>query len=218
MSLRRGQAKTIVLFGIAVAAIWGFIIVSGAVGIIAYDIQSHLARFQDTGELTRTLLYEELWEVIKEKPWVGIGPGEFLANGEFMVMRPWGLSAVVPHNNLLGMAAQAGLPAAGAYLLWILVVVRRLWKFKSSAIDGAGRMRAARYAQGCLAVIVYQQVFGLFHDTWAIKEQYLWIGLGIGLWQVHTTKFAANRAAEESIEQDDVRESRRQKARNLRVA
>jgi O-antigen ligase len=87
-----------------------------------------LVRFEkpETKSSGRFELYQKAWAMIQERPWTGHGSGSFYGN-ETAYSRPGDPNATMhqlPHNILLQLAAEQGLPVAG---LFICLVGATLW-------------------------------------------------------------------------------------------
>lgn len=85
----------------------------------------------------RAQMWHVGWKMIKEKPLTGVGPGRagklyrsYLAPGDPVPAYHGHL-----HNNLIQLAAEAGLPAAGAAILLAVVLLLDLLKALRSAIN-----------------------------------------------------------------------------------
>jgi len=69
----------------------------------------------------RAMLWHLSWQFIKAHPWLGIGPGQFP-----VAAYPFEKGFAHPHNMLLKMAVEWGIPAA---LLFISVMTYALWRW-----------------------------------------------------------------------------------------
>lgn len=121
----------------------------------------------------RAVIYEDLIVVAKGNPIWGIGKGRYVDSNN---LGPDG-GGFYPHSNLLGAAAEGGIPAAVFYALFIISVIVTL-------LTGAFRLpygSARCLITLALSVFVYQQFRGLVQDTVGLKELYLWAGVGTGL-------------------------------------
>jgi hypothetical protein len=128
------------------------------------------------GEGVRALLYAELIADIIENPWLGIGKGRFVETNNFSSLG----DGVFPHQNLLGVGAELGVPALllfGGFLLAGIVSLGRASLDRSSRQNEQLRLLVT----AVLAVFVYQQFRGLFQDTWVIRETYVWLGVAGGI-------------------------------------
>jgi hypothetical protein len=168
--------------GILVAGIALALAVSG--GLVA-SVEGKLLNFS-VGEGVRALIYTELVTDIVEHP-LGIGKGRFVETNNFS----WLGEGVFPHQNLLGIGAELGIPAlllfVGFVITTILVLGRTLSAQNATAVTL--RMLAATV----LAMFLYQQFRGLFQDTWVIRETYFWLGLGVGTLTARTAAAPVSR-------------------------
>jgi O-antigen ligase len=92
----------------------------------------------------------------------------------------WFGDGIYPHHNVLGIAAEMGIPAASLYVVFIIAVIwyigRRISKCNRTKQNTIGLVLMA-----VLGVFVYQQARGMLHDTWTLKELYFWVGFGCGV-------------------------------------
>lgn len=166
------RLRSAVLLGLIVIAVvmFGSVFASG----LYLSVNEKVQILAEGGGRIRTILY--LIELAAEHPWTGVGKGVFVTMNDF----EWGGEGQYPHNNLLGIAAEIGIPAAIAYLFFLVV-------FTLSALRAvrdlrkAGEDRMSLLLIAALSVVVFQQSRGMLHDTWTVKEMYFWVGFGIGL-------------------------------------
>lgn len=114
--------------------------------------------------------------VAADNAWIGIGRGRFQEINHL----GWFQQGIYPHHNILGIAAEMGIPAAMFYVafvvlsvLYLIAYIRRCKRDKSE--------KAALLLTATLGVLVYQQARGLLHDTWTFKELYFWVGFGFAV-------------------------------------
>jgi O-antigen ligase len=139
-------------------------------------LASKVRDYSEEGIRLPTLLL--LAQYIQSEPVTGIGLGQFAARS-FLPNAPEGL---YPHNNLLGIGAELGLPAALIYLTFIVFTaaagIRAVHRW--SAVTPARASLWPLAALGLLAFL-YLQIKGLVQDTWQLKETYFWAGVVAGL-------------------------------------
>jgi len=122
-----------------------------------------------------------LMSLASDNPAFGIGWGKFSRDAYVVGYRGQG---VFPHNNILGMAAEDGLPAAAFYILFIFSV---LWSGVGGLLRDSGfsdpetARKVKRFLFMALACFAFIQWRGLFQDTWGLKESYLWAGIVVGI-------------------------------------
>ena len=126
----------------------------------------------DEREVGRLVLYRVLWEIALAHPWFGIGSAQFLAKGN---------SDLVPHQNILGVATEKGLPAAVIYALFLVAATGALCKRQIARQESVPGYRATAFIRACLWILMYYQFRGLFTDTATYKEIAFVVGAGIGL-------------------------------------
>ena len=149
-------------------------------GMLAPHIASLLEKTetliqQEERENVRVVLYQDVWENAVEHPLLGMGLGGYLR------MRTATGDPKVPHQNLLGLACEAGFPAAGFYLLFIITTFLALWVRNPRPQDPKIVADARYFITACLWVFAYLQLRGLATDTWTLKEMYFCVGAGLGL-------------------------------------
>jgi len=136
-------------------------------------------------ETSRRLIYRDLYETARENPLVGVGYTNYAAVQTIFRTRK------VPHQNVLGLAAECGFPAA---MLLVAFIGTSAWTFwrkrprmnKPPAIVA----RATLFVGACLWILVYVQFRGLFMDSFRLKEGFFIVGAGLGtlLWIDHQRK------------------------------
>ncbi|MDY0068241.1 MAG: O-antigen ligase family protein [Steroidobacteraceae bacterium] len=127
-----------------------------------------------TGQGVRARIYDELLHDMHAHP-MGIGKGRFVEANRFS----WLGEGVYPHNNLLGIGAELGIPAMALFAAFVLSAIIVLGRRAFGGPPGNSRTRRMLLTVA-LAVFTYQQFRGLFQDTWVVRETYLWLGLGSG--------------------------------------
>jgi O-antigen ligase len=151
-------------------------VLSAALSFSGNLVSSVTGKIQDfvVGEGVRALTYAQLVTDIAESP-LGIGKGRFVETNNFS----WLGQGVYPHNNLLGIGAELGVPALVLFVGFLLSAAIRLVRH---GVNGRGRLPEPlrMVAVAALAMLVYQQFRGLLQDTWVIRETYFWVGLGLG--------------------------------------
>jgi hypothetical protein len=170
---RRGLSLRSILRAASILGVLLVLTMSASQGLV----DSVKAKLQDFafGEGERALIYAELALDIVENPLFGIGKGRFVETNNFS----WSGVGLYPHHNFLGIGAELGVPALLLYVGFVVAGVMRLCRGGLASwgdLSPGLRLTAAT----ALAVFAYQQFRGLFQDTWMIKEQYLWLGIGLG--------------------------------------
>lgn len=116
----------------------------------------------------------ELWaramEMMAAAPWLGAGPGHFAHYGLGL---PSGNAH--PHNWVLQIGSEWGIPALLALIGVIGLVVRRLWQMRGAISPKDGDTLTA-WLVTCLAILVDGLVSGLLVTPTSL----LWIGFYIG--------------------------------------
>lgn len=168
--LRRGS-KWLLGAALPVAV---FVAVLAGVGQLLSSIHDKLDEIV-RGEGERGRIYAQLVADILREPLAGIGRGRFVENYQL----GWLGEGVYPHNNLLGIGAELGLPAL---LLFAAFSLSACGVLAYGAFGSATRTdRDVRLvAAVALAIFLYQQARGLLQDTWDAHETYVWLGVGVG--------------------------------------
>jgi len=174
LSGRQAKGRWLVLLVLAAVLGLAFVMLSGEFleGLLA----SKTRDFSEEGVRLPTMLL--LLQYIQSAPVTGIGLGQFAAQS-YLPRAPEGL---YPHNNLLGIAAELGIPAALLYLLFIAMTgwagfhcVRRAAGAHPASVGGWPLALLA------LLAFLYLQIKGLVQDTWQLKETYYWSGAIAGV-------------------------------------
>jgi hypothetical protein len=138
------------------------------------SVQVKMGVWEATEE--RGLLYRHLIYIFEDNLWWGIGLGHF----QEVNSDGWGGVGLVPHNNLLGIAAELGIFSLITYFSFILSVI---WYFRGQILEfrRVGENSVVLILIAVLGIFVYQQARGFLQDTWGVKEMYFWVGFGIGV-------------------------------------
>ena len=126
------------------------------------------------GDGARGAAYDYLVYLIQNYPF-GIGKGRFVESNNF----GWTGDGIYPHNNYLGIGAEMGWLALALYVFFIFSFLMKI----GAGIDFFYKKEvlAANILKAVIAIFIFQQFRGMLHDTWILKELYLWAGLGVGL-------------------------------------
>lgn len=147
---------------------------------VFYALQEKVSEL-NSGHGKRGVSNSLLMSLASDNPAFGIGWGRF--SGDAYVVGYHG-EGVFPHNNILGMAAENGLPSAAFYILFMLSV---LWSGVGGLLRDSGvsdpetARNVKRFLFMALACFAFIQWRGLFQDTWGLKESYLWAGIVVGI-------------------------------------
>ncbi len=176
--------------------LWKRLLVIGAVLVLGWTGTASLSRYfssyrlqierqmqgtleQDETQNARIALYEAEWGAIQRYPLFGLGLGQFWENRahDFWMGQ-------VPHQNLLGIACENGIPATVFYALFIFASATGLYRAQRRlmpyiSLDPSIR-NAALFIEASLLVFLVFQFRGLFADTWTLKEMYFLVGAAFG--------------------------------------
>jgi O-antigen ligase/predicted Zn-dependent protease len=119
------------VFGIAAV-----LLVAGVLGLRAMHEQGRLTALTSrVWRMQESMAFRaDAWEnsvaIVREAPWLGIGPQTFLSVVDFQPESRFFNAAQSPHPHdvFLYVAQSAGLPALLLFLLWIGVLIRRIWR------------------------------------------------------------------------------------------
>ncbi len=142
-------------------------------------VTSDLDRFEKSMEF-RVDAWNNSVEVIRRSPWLGIGPGTFIAVERF---RPGSRfsnepEAPHPHNMPLYVAQAAGLPALAIVLAWCTWLLLRAWRAFCKADPALpGALPATLLAAAVAALLASLFDLGLSLET--VVPAPLWIFTGL---------------------------------------
>ena len=121
------------------------------------------ASVTDTSALWRLQILRWTWDMIREHPWLGVGPGGFPVALTHYQRIPY-VSGENPHNLLAQIAAEFGLPAALLVLIALGILLGRMTSVLGRAeVD----RRAARSVAVLLATLVALLVHSLLDMAWS---------------------------------------------------
>lgn len=154
-----------------------FLLLFVAGGGLVESVQTKLSNYFQ-GQGTRALVYLDLINRLNENP-LGLGFQKYIHNNNLF----WTGEGVAPHHNLLGIGVELGIHIMLLYMLTIFIffytAFKKLFYFRFHAdIPVTGLLAAS------VSVVLYHQLRGFFHDTWTLKEMYLWMGIASGLAQI----------------------------------
>ena len=122
-----------------------------------------LAPTADTSVLWRWHILRWTWDMIREHPWLGVGPGGFPVALTHYQRIPY-VSGENPHNLVAQVAAEFGLPAAILLLVALGMLLARMIRLLAPARFG---QRAAGPVAALLATLVAFLVHGLLDMAWS---------------------------------------------------
>lgn len=125
-------------------------------------------------EQARWGVWKAAWQMIRERPWLGVGPNQF-ARVHPAYALPESAHLTDPHNIYLRVAAEWGVPAALLFFGWVVGDLAFVW-----------RLRAQPYRWALAAAVIGFLAMGLFDTplfTLHISGPVL-VGLGVagGAW------------------------------------
>lgn len=133
-----------------------------------FDLQS------GTGFL-RLQLWRSSWQMLRDHPWFGVGPDNFLYayRSYYLLPQAWQEPNLNhPHNWLLDWATRLGLPGLLLAIGWFGVMIRQQWQ-------GIRQGKQAVLSLGLLAAIGAALAHGLIDASYALPDLMLvWVLLG----------------------------------------
>ncbi len=167
----RSQARQI-LRTMAVAIASGM-----AIYLLLFVLPIHVLGLQDTttgsaaqrlagvNDAARIYLWNLAWQDIVEYPWLGVGPMHYAHLKNLM--------AAHPHNSVLQLASEWGVPAAALLVVWLAgLFVRRIDEIRSDPADSPARMFTTvcllTAAVGCVDSLVSGTLVMPVSQTWWI--------------------------------------------------
>lgn len=136
---------------------------------------------------SRLDLWRAGWEMARQAPLLGVGPGNYPAQLQFLRPRSDALSA---HSNYVQMLAETGWPGLLLYLMLFTLVAAGLWRCQRNVPVGQWQRPAA---QGVLLSLVCYLAGGAFNSRHDLALAYLIAGWGCAI--VATTRPALRRLA-----------------------
>jgi O-antigen ligase len=113
----------------------------------------------DGSLLWRAQILEWTWAMIRDHPWLGVGPGSYPVALLQYQRRPY-ISGENPHNALFEVAAEYGLPCLLLLLLAGGRWVRRLWRMRAPSVS-PNTPAALPILVGTLAALVFHGLFDM---------------------------------------------------------
>jgi O-antigen ligase len=170
---------------LALLAYWGlFVLLPAAYGVEVVNVLSQ--RVLDSTDASRVLsgrdaLYQLSFRLIAEHPWLGVGPMHFTNYPEAI--------AGNPHNAVLHIAVEWGLPTLVLVLLLVALYARRMWIHHRTALQSsADPASMSGYAMWvCLmGAVLATAVQSMFSSILADPNSLLWLAVVVG-WSLGLT-------------------------------
>jgi len=128
--------------------------------------------------------WQAAWGMFNDRPWLGVGIGNYEAVYPAYALQGWPLALGHAHNYYLNIAAEAGLIGLGAYLVLWGAAFWQAWKVIRTT-QGYWRGVAA----GILGVLTHLSVHNFF-DNLYVHNMYLHVTILLGLLFVIGQKIA----------------------------
>jgi O-antigen ligase len=94
---------------------------------LAFQLESLLGRGRDLEDAFshRLAIWSDAWQLIKENPWLGLGPNGFKAAWPSVKDLPAWITTTYPHNEILGILVERGIFIGTCYvLIGVLPLIR----------------------------------------------------------------------------------------------
>jgi len=125
--------------------------------------------------LERVAHWEAAWRMFRDRPWLGVGIGQYALSYPAYALARWSNPLGHAHNIYLHYLAETGLLGLGAYLLWLLSAAVQAWRARSRE-DAFTRALAL----GALGLIAHLVVHNLV-DNLYVQGIYLQVAIVLGL-------------------------------------
>lgn len=154
---------------LATVATLGVTLIAGYLAVVLFGGQG-LGRLESGVDSGRALLYSQTWEVIRSRPWTGVGWGNFpLYIFDFSSDD----GTLYPHNILLELWVEGGIPALVGFLILCVAAFAR--QFRAA--------RDATWTFVMLAVLTFSLTNALFSSD-VVGNRLMWLLLVVGLLSV----------------------------------
>jgi O-antigen ligase/tetratricopeptide (TPR) repeat protein len=177
--MRRVGGRVLLAAALLLALLAGAGWLAAGGGRAAERIASGLDRFEKSMEF-RVDAWSNAVDVIRRHPWLGIGPGTFIAVERFRPGSRFANEPEVPHphNMPLYVAQAAGLPALAVALAWCGWLVLRAWRaFRARDPALPGALPSTLLAATVTALLASLFDLGLALET--VVPAPLWIFTGL---------------------------------------
>ena len=104
-----------------------------------FDVRSVVLTSENFAVVERMAHWQAGWEMFRDYPFLGVGPGNYPAVYDRYAIPPWREALGHAHNYYLNMAAEAGLPGLLALLVTLGLAFRALGR-RIRAIDPTGQL------------------------------------------------------------------------------
>ncbi len=166
-----GAAGAAALVPLAGPAVVGAV---GAVGFAVIRLRPQLwarlvALLDWETEQARWGVWQAAWRMIRERPWLGVGPNQFLLVHPAYAL-PESAHLTDPHNMYLRVAAEWGVPAALLFFGWVVWELALVWRLR----DQPYRWALAAAVIGFLAMGLFDTPLFTLHISGPVL-----VGLGV---------------------------------------
>ena len=142
------------------------------------DVRSVEITDENYAAVERLAFWQAGLDMWRDRPWVGIGIGNYASAYEHYALPKWPMALGHAHNYYLNIAAETGLIGLTAYLfLW----ASALWHVVRG-LRGAETAYARSLALGALGVLVHVSVHNVVDNLW-VHNMYIQVAILLGLVQ-----------------------------------
>jgi O-antigen ligase len=147
----------LIVVGVLLAAVVAFAAGDSRVRRKIVSIPRALHGPTDVNVSTRYVLWDVSWELIKRHPILGVGMGDFTIEAERLIGQRHVETATDSHNVYLQVLATRGLVGFIPFVVFWIVLLRTLWRARSSSPDSTGagaRAFPRHFTSGVIAAAV----------------------------------------------------------------
>ena len=155
----------------------GSLSLTGGIDLAAVEVDD--ANFASVERLAH---WQAAWRMFEQRPWTGVGTGQYAAVYSSVAMPRWQDPLGHAHNYYLNVLAETGLVGLAGYAAFVWAVLTTAWR---GARRGSGWSRAL--GLGALGMLGHLLVHSLV-DNLYVHEMYLVVALILGLAMHMTTK------------------------------
>jgi len=168
--------QTLLRLGVAVAALAAVVPAAGDLASrLPYSFQRAFSVLDGVSSLERmspTRYYQfQGWQVAAaERPWLGVGTGDFKTRATSLVPAAWHAHEV--HNTYLGVWAETGIPGIAALAVLYLGILRAAWQ-----VIGRGDRSIAALGFALLVALGVLYLYGI--SNFGLRMRHLWCVFGL---------------------------------------
>ena len=155
------------------------------------DVRSIEVTDANYASLERLAFWQAAADMWAERPWLGVGLGNYQAAYPQHSLPKWRMSLGHAHNYYLNIAAETGLLGLLTYLaLWAAVI----WQLAKTTLQ-AQSAYAKSLALGALGVVIHASVHNVVDNLW-VHHMYVHVAILLGLAQAQSRLASSTAVAE----------------------